>query len=98
MKAAANQLILFLFLISFLALAGVADAADYTLGKFHNYTHEAGDVPKDVYQYSVYVPRVYSGAIPMQYYFMRYLTGISDTSRVERGYVAHKRGNNAITT
>ncbi len=43
--------------------ANFVDAAtDYTPGKQHNYTHSSGDVPKDVYQYSVWVPKDYQPA------------------------------------
>lgn len=34
-------------------------AADFTPGAQHNYTHESGTVPKDTYQYSVWVPKDY---------------------------------------
>jgi hypothetical protein len=37
----------------------LSEAADYTPGDYHNYTHASGTVPDDVYQYSVYVPKDY---------------------------------------
>ena len=56
----------------FLALPRV-DAADYTPGDFHNYTHASGDVPRDVYQYSVYVPKDYD--VEKSYPLVFYLHG-----------------------
>ena len=34
-------------------------SADYSPGKFHNYSHADGTVPRGDYQYSVYVPKDY---------------------------------------
>ena len=42
-----------------LFLVGIPAAA-YTPGAQHNYTHEGGMVPKDTYQYSLWVPKDYT--------------------------------------
>ena len=41
------------------AFSGFAQEAKYTLGKFHNYSHADGTVPRGDYQYSVFVPKDY---------------------------------------
>lgn len=45
-------------------------AADYTPGEQHNHTHASGAVPKDTYQYSVWVPKDYKHdrAYPVVFY------------------------------
>jgi len=60
MIALLKTLMLSLLLLSFPGVARIAEAADYTPGKFHNYTHASGAVAKDDYQYSVYVPKDYN--------------------------------------
>ena len=54
-----KKLTLFLLVLSFSGVARMVEAADYTPGKFHNYSHASGSVPKGDYQYSVYVPKDY---------------------------------------
>ena len=51
------KFILFLLLV---ACSDLVKAAKYTPGKFHNYSHAEGNVPKGDYQYSVYVPKDYN--------------------------------------
>lgn len=53
-----------------LSVTTVLRAADYTPGEQHNYTHESGAVPKDTYQYSVWVPKDYQAdrAYPVVFY------------------------------
>ena len=54
-----HQLLSAIILSPLLVSSLSADAADYTPGAQHNYTHESGDVPRDTYQYSVWVPKNY---------------------------------------
>ena len=49
----------FIFPLLLLAISGFAQEAKYTPGKFHNYSHADGTVPRGDYQYSVYVPKDY---------------------------------------
>ena len=62
-----------LLIISLLADAGQAGAADYTPGKLHNYSHEDGTVSKGDYQYSIFVPGDYDPKKPYPLVF--YLHG-----------------------
>ena len=55
-----KTLTLCLLILGFSGVARIVEAADYTPGKFHNYTHASGAVAKDDYQYSVYVPKDYN--------------------------------------
>jgi dienelactone hydrolase len=55
-----KTLTLCLLILGFPGVARIVEAADYTPGKFHNYTHASGAVAKDDYQYSVYVPKDYN--------------------------------------
>ena len=50
---------LYLTILSLLAVTLEIRSADYIPGKFHNYSHAEGTVPKGDYQYSVYVPSDY---------------------------------------
>ena len=50
---------LYLIILSLVAVTSDVRSADYTPGKFHNYSHAEGAVPKGDYQYSVYVPGDY---------------------------------------
>ena len=50
----------YLLIFNFITAGITAQAASYTPGKFHNYSHAEGTVPKGDYQYSVYVPTDYS--------------------------------------
>ena len=49
----------YLSIFFFIAAGRSTQAASYTPGKFHNYSHAKGTVPKRDYQYSVYVPSDY---------------------------------------
>ena len=66
----AHRFTLPLFLSALMAGMVASGAADYTPGAQHNYTHESGDVPKDTYQYSVWVPKDYDSkrAYPVVFY------------------------------
>ncbi len=46
-------------LISILTLPAILQSADYTPGVQHNHTHESGEVPENIYPYSVWVPKDY---------------------------------------
>ena len=50
MKSAVRQLVLYLSLVSMVIAGKAVDAADYTPGDFHNYTHASRNVPEDLYQ------------------------------------------------
>jgi poly(3-hydroxybutyrate) depolymerase len=51
----------FYLLIFNFVIAGItAQAGYFTLGKFYNYTHAEGTVPKGDYQYSIFVPSDYN--------------------------------------
>ena len=60
MKAVANSFFSCVVLIIGTNVSTVA-GDDFTAGDFHNYTHDSGDVPKNDYQYSVFVPKDYDG-------------------------------------
>ena len=49
----------FILPLLLVAFSGFAQAAKYTPGKFHNYSHADGTVPRGDYQYSVFVPKDY---------------------------------------
>lgn len=46
----------------FLVTTTSLQAADFTPGAQHNFTHENGTVPKDTYQYSLWVPKGYQAS------------------------------------
>ena len=50
----------YLLIFNFITAGITVQAASYTPGKFHNYSHAEGTVPKGDYQYSIYVPKDYS--------------------------------------
>ena len=50
----------FILILLLVVVSGFAQAAKYTPGKFHIYSHANGKVPNSDYQYSVYVPEDYS--------------------------------------
>jgi len=50
----------YLSIFFFTAAGRSTQAASYTPGKFHNYSHSEGTVSKGDYQYSIYVPTDYS--------------------------------------
>ena len=65
-----NLLTFTLVIFSCTACLFSAIAADFTPGVQHNYTHESGNVPRDTYQYSVWVPKDYDAkrAYPVVFY------------------------------
>ena len=100
MRVVANQLALFLVLISIPSVVPAVDAADYTPGNFHNYTHAAGTVPKDVYQYSVYVPNDYDPkkSYPLVFYLHGGGKGRHHPYQGKRNMVAGRLRDNKRST
>ena len=48
----------FILILLLVVVSGFAQAAKYTPGNFHIYSHANGKVPNSDYQYSVYVLRI----------------------------------------
>lgn len=69
MKPATDPLFYYFVLFIGLTVSNVV-GDDYTPGDFHYYTHESGDVPKNNYQYSVFVPKDYDAkkSYPVVFY------------------------------
>lgn len=100
MRALADQLVLFLLLIGVVAVVQVADGADYTPGGVHTYSYKAGNVPKDVYQYSIYVPKDYDARkdYPLVFYLHGGGRGRSHPDQGRRNMVSARLTDNKRTT
>jgi len=97
---ATTRLVLLLCLVAIAGIVQVADAADYTRGAFHNYTYQTGNVPKDVYQYSVYVPKDYDPrkAYPLVFYLHGGGKGRQHPDQGKRNMVSATLKDNKRTT
>ena len=77
----------FIFSLLLLAISGFAQPAKYTPGKFHNYSHADGTVPRGDYQYSVFVPKDYDPKIPSTGFGYMAVRGATiPTRKAEHGF------------
>ncbi|MFT7629059.1 MAG: hypothetical protein ACI87E_000055 [Mariniblastus sp.] len=99
MKAVANSFFICIVLIFGTNVSTVV-GDDYTAGDFHNYTHDSGDVPKNDYQYSVYVPKDYDGnkSYPVVFYLHGGGNGRSHPNLGKRNMVSMTLRDNDRTT
>ncbi|MFP6764661.1 MAG: hypothetical protein VB858_13630, partial [Planctomycetaceae bacterium] len=96
-----NSVCLLICLVASQSVAGRASAADdYTPGGFHTCSHAAGNVPDDVYQYSVYVPPDYDPdkAWPLVFYLHGGGRGRSHPDQGRRNMVSDTLKDNRRTT
>jgi pimeloyl-ACP methyl ester carboxylesterase len=100
MKAATRRSLLCFSLTCVLTLASVVDADDYTPGGFHEYSYNAGNVSKDVYQYSVFVPKDYDpkAAYPLVFYLHGGGKGRKHPNQGRRNMVSERLRDNDRTT
>jgi dienelactone hydrolase len=99
MKAVANS---FFFCVVLIIGTNVSTVVgdDYTAGDFHNYNHDSGDVPKNDYQYSVFVPKDYDGkkSYPVVFYLHGGGNGRSHPNLGKRNMVSTTLRDNDRTT
>jgi len=93
-------LLLSLLLFALPGINPIAGADDYTPGDFHNYTHADGNVPKDTYQYSVFVPKDYDPdkSYPLVYYLHGGGNGRHHPNQGKRNIVSSRLIDNKRTT
>lgn len=100
MRFAIRTLIPCLLSISIFSAPCQLEAADYTPGKFHYYTHADGTVPKGDYQYSVFVPKDYDAkkSYPLVFFLHGGGKGRSHPNQGRRNMVADRLKDNKRTT
>ena len=91
---------LYLTILSLFAVTSDVRSADYTPGKFHNYSHAEGTVPKGDYQYSVYVPKDYNPkkSYPVVFYLHGGGRGRFHPDQGKRNMVSDRLKDNKRTT
>ena len=90
----------YLLIFNFVTAGITAQAASYTPGKFHNYSHAEGTVPKGDYQHSVYVPKDYNPKIsyPVVFYLHGGGRGRFHPDQGKRNMVSDRLKDNKRTT
>ena len=90
----------YLLIFNFITAGITAQAASYTPGKFHNYSHAEGTVPKGDYQYSIYVPTDYSPkkSYPVVFYLHGGGRGRFHPDQGKRNMVSDRLKDNKRTT
>ena len=90
----------YLLIFNFITADITAQAASYTPGKFHNYSHAEGTVPKGDYQYSIYVPTDYSPkkSYPVVFYLHGGGRGRFHPDQGKRNMVSDRLKDNKRTT
>ena len=90
----------YLLIFNFITAGITAQAASYTPGKFHNYSHAEGTVPKGDYQYSVYVPKDYNPkkSYPVVFYLHGGGRGRFHPDQGKRNMVSDRLKDNKRTT
>ena len=91
---------LYLLFISMAVAGRIVEADDYTPGDFHSYTHASGNVPEDVYQYSVYVPADYDPgkSYPLVFYLHGGGEGRVPLNKVRENVVSDRLVDNKRAT
>jgi hypothetical protein len=91
---------LYLIILSLFAATLEVRSADYSLGKFHNFSHAEGTVSKRDYQYSVYVPTDYSPkkSYPVVFYLHGGGRGRFHPDQGKRNMVSDRLKDNKRTT
>ena len=91
---------LYLTILSLFVVTHDVRSADYTPGKFHNYSHAEGTVPKANYQYSVYVPNNYDPkkSYPVVFYLHGGGRGRFHPDQGKRNMISDRLKDNNLTT
>ena len=91
---------LYLTILSLFVVTHDVRSADYTPGKFHNYSHAEGTVPKANYQYSVYVPNNYDPkkSYPVVVYLHGGGRGRFHPDQGKRNMISDRLKDNKLTT
>ena len=91
---------IYLTILSLFVVTHDVRSADFTPGKFHNYSHAEGTVPKANYQYSVYVPNNYDPkkSYPVVFYLHGGGRGRFHPDQGKRNMISDRLKDNNLTT